>query len=455
MCGFSISFGNSGLDPDKLKHRGVEKFTVSHSYLKNNKRSHYDMTFFKLPFQTSLGDNWNQPIELSDDRYLLFNGEIFNIPQGFENDVDYLKSFFSDENWESKIGGDEYNTWDGFWSICIVTRDGVYAFTDPLGKKQLYYGEKGIASEIKPLLGGVCEPEPNFDYDKVSKTFFTPFKGIERIYPNKLYHFAPEKKYLPVIIKGKLFDLSRKPKSDDFLKLLENAVVSRIHRKGKNSLFLSGGLDSTVILDIIIKTGNKDHFEFVTIENQEDENYIKILEDFYGIQIRRVLSENWKTFPFANKKYLLNAYEYPLEKGSLLPNYFLCQFCSYESILTGDGADELFSGYNRAQINDTQEFDIFTELPYYHNIRLDRMGMLFTKEIRSPFQSHELVRFAINTPWTDRIGKKQIKTAFANRIPQEILNRQKTPLRIADRVEDESKYDNSIKSTFIKNFFKI
>ena len=121
MCGFSISFGNSGLDPDKLKHRGVEKFTVSHSYLKNNKRSHYDMTFFKLPFQTSLGDNWNQPIELSDDRYLLFNGEIFNTPQGFENDVDYLKSFFSDENWESKIGGDEYNTWDGFWPVCIVT----------------------------------------------------------------------------------------------------------------------------------------------------------------------------------------------------------------------------------------------------------------------------------------------------------------------------------------------
>lgn len=432
MCGFTIRLLDQVCFEDRIAHRGLKKVQTI--------IERYTLTHFKLPFQTLLNDGFDQPIKLSNGNYLLFNGEIFNIPSGFKNDVDYLINFFSKPNWlQEVVAGKEYQNWDGFWAIAIVNEKGFYCFTDPLGKKQLYWANGCISSEIKPLLSNSII-NPLFDKDNPVATEKTPFIGIKRILPNCLYKSIGMDL---TMVRPNLFDLRRHPKNFDIKNTLKKAVESRlVNLNGSATLLVSGGLDSSIILENLYQLRLLDGIELLTIQNQNDEFYISILEDYYDKQIKRI---DQKTVSIQD---ILKAYEYPIEKGSLVPQWLLCEAAGNRVIITGDGADELFSGYNRALKSDTQEFDVFTELPFYHNIRLDRIGMAFTKEIRSPFMSHDLIRMAVNYPYDLRKGKQVLKKIYENSLPKEILNRPKEPLRIEQRVLNKERYDQVIHENF-------
>lgn len=108
------------------------------------------------------GDGWKQPLKLKDGGLLLFNGEIFNIPTKYTSDVEYLLDLFNSENIRDIL--EEANNWDGFWAIVHVSPNGfMYCFTDPLGKKQLYYNERGeICSEIRPEILSIEKKLANY-----------------------------------------------------------------------------------------------------------------------------------------------------------------------------------------------------------------------------------------------------------------------------------------------------
>ena len=68
---------------NSISHRGIE-------YSIENTQSHV-LCHHRLPIQTSDGDNWNQPIELSPGIYLMFNGEIFNYDKdNFSSEKNYF-----------------------------------------------------------------------------------------------------------------------------------------------------------------------------------------------------------------------------------------------------------------------------------------------------------------------------------------------------------------------------
>lgn len=438
MCGFTIQYNSNFCNEDLISHRGEKKV--------QKQVGHYLMTHFKLPFQTDLNDDFDQPIDLGNGSYLLFNGEIFNYPKEFKNDVEYLKDFFSKKDYLGKIvNGKEYQTWDGFWAIAIVSPLGFVCFTDPLGKKQLYYSKGCLSSEIKPLLE-FDNRNTSFDHFNPAPNTFTPFSNVQRVIPNVIYRSFGDSKLLQIL--DSLFHLYSHPKNFDIKSEMDRSVQSRmINRNGSATLLLSGGLDSTIILDSICRNSTLDEskIELLTIENQDDEKYIRILENHYGVQVKRIPMIQ----PFDIEK-ILKVYEYPIEKGSLLPQWSLCEASENKVILTGDGADELFSGYSRALKSDTQKYDVFVELPFYHNIRLDRIGMAFTKEIRSPFMSHDLVRMALNLDYHIRKDKKILKEIYSKNLPKEILRRSKQALRIETRVQSKEYYDQMISDTFNK-----
>lgn len=424
MCGFAVIKNKNFVYPQRIAHRGIE---VSEQYFGEFKLVHY-----RLPLQTVEGDSWKQPIPVKNGM-LLFNGEIFNYPERFTNDVEYLQDYFS-RDWGSL--NSEYNTWDGFWSIVLIQNNKVYAFTDPLGKKQLYYDSYGnISSEIKPLLNTTNFNE-KFNFTTPEITGGTPFKGIYRIQPNSLYIFDKGS----TKIYSDVYNLRQNPYTNNLRQLLLDSVrVRNINLKDKNTLFVSGGLDSTIILHCIHELGLIENFEFITIENSEDD-YIKVVEDHYKIQVERIQYP-----PMIDFEAICTKYEYPFDFGSIAGQNELVRNTKGSVIFTGDGADELFSGYGRAQIQDTQEFDVFTELPFYHNIRLDRIGMTYTKEIRSPFMGHYVVRFALNCPYSERLNKVCLKQSFSD-LPIEILERSKKPLRLKEMDQDRKKYqDNFLK----------
>jgi asparagine synthase (glutamine-hydrolysing) len=147
--------------------------------------------------------------------------------------------------------------------------------------------------------------------------------------------------------------------------------------------------------------------------------------------------------------------ETPVDLGSVIPQYHLFEAVKKESgyriVLSGDGSDELFGGYSRIHEYDSQQSDVFEELPYYHLPRLDKMSMAHTLELRSPFLNLDIVRFALHLPLEWRTDKKILKDTFGPMLPDSVVNRKKEALKNPEIKEDKLKYRQKAVDLFLDN----
>jgi asparagine synthase (glutamine-hydrolysing) len=439
MCG--ILLGKDSIN--SIKHRGIEEKSIFNSNI------NMTMGFTRLPIQTLEGDNFSQPIQLLENRFLLFNGEIFNYNKTkFNSDIEYLIWLFNYGDWKK-----ECKNWDGFWSIIYIDSNNkkIIAFTDPLSKKQLYYNNHfNLSSEIFPLINEQSKIDyilfsivNKFGYNTDDRTIFT---NIKRIYPNCIYTFNLEMDDRRISIENNYFTFRDSPES--IYSLLEKSVESRmITKKFKISALISGGLDSSIIAYFLLK--NNFDVTFYTINNSIDLEYVERFSKDFGFKYKKVDYD----IDYLTDEELLDIYlkmESPIDLGSVIPQYKLFKQISDRIVLTGDGADELFGGYKRINEYDSQLSDIFQELSFYHLPRLDRSSMRSTIECRNPFLSHDLIGKAINIPYKDRINKKILKEEFKGLIPDYIINREKVPLKNKKIQEDKVKYRSRISSLLLK-----
>ena len=426
MCGFSITKGESFSD---LSHRGTIETSKTVGA--------WTVEFHSLPLSSN-NTGISQPIQ-TDYGLIVFNGEIFNyqdlsrnrIKKSSASDVHFVRDMLLRSKGSMVKLLLESIHWDGFWSIALVKRNGkVEFFTDPLGKKQLYYSSHGIASEIKPVLpDNFMEMQYTFRHYGTSNT---PFHNVFRALPGVLYEYDIENN-LASVIRRSNEEFWNVRESFDLYQRIDKAVKQRLENRIDGvSIFLSGGLDSNIVLHHLMK--HTQDFEAISIENDESE-IVRKVADKMGYEVKFISDE------VTHEDYLkaMYHYEHPLDYGSLMPNYLLFQQCSNSMVLTGDGADELFGGYARALKSDTLEYDL-DELSYYHNVRLDRMSMAFTKEVRSPLMSNSLVRLAKRVPISLRRGKTLLRNAYFGILPTEVLEAPKKPLRLKqDKAYNEEK----------------
>lgn len=454
MCGILLTTSRDERVLDSIKHRGTER---QEEVINGITLCHH-----RLPIQTLDGDNWGQPIEVSKDVYMMFNGEIFNYDQEkYSSDTEYLCSLFSNY----KGGSVEFftamylphiSTWDGFWAIVLynsITGD-IIAFTDPLGKKCLYKNDLGeICSEIKGLYTKDSKIDEvfistvkKFGYNTDNRTAYS---NIKRILPNTIYSYniqSPsfETTYqnyytawdfpIPELV-GKDYESHMDWLWDKMFESVKNRLVSKNY---PISILVSGGLDSSIIC-AILKNMEADVTWF-SIENGESP-FINDLERHLGT------FTNFLDYSMDEEK---NALIYalwnesPIDLGSVIPQYHLFDAVKknsgYRIVISGDGSDELFGGYSRIHEYDSQRSDVFQELSYYHLPRLDKMSMAHTLELRSPFLNHEIVRFALHLPLEWRTDKKILKDTFGPMLPDSIVNRKKEALKNPEIKEDRIKY---------------
>ena len=464
MCGILLTLDGSEASLDSIRHRGIERTVVE--------KDGVFLCHHRLPIQTSDGDEWNQPKEISPGIYLMFNGEIFNYDRSvYSSDIEYLCSLFSVYKGNSfemfcAMFIPHIQTWDGFWSIVIYdsnTKD-VICFTDPLGKKQLYYSEKGeISSEIKSLAYNQSPIDQAF-ISKVRKWGYntdnrTPYMDVKRFLPNTIYSYnigSPEFKLsfpeyhkswnspIPELI-GKSYEEHMDWLWEKMIQSVQNRLISKNY---PISLLVSGGLDSSIIAAIL--SGTETKVTWYSIENGESE-YVKILANKLNKEVTFLeygMDEdlNWEIYKYWN--------ETPIDLGSVVPQYHLFKAIKQNSdhriVLSGDGADELFGGYKRIHEYDSQFSDVFDELSFYHLPRLDKMSMAHTLELRNPFLNLEIVRFALNLPLEWRKDKKILKDTFGPLLPEEIVNRKKAPLKNPGIKEDKIAYRYKAIDTFLE-----
>lgn len=471
MCGIYISKTNNCGKASLISHRGVEKNII---FIPQKKQV---LTHYRLPIQTDLNGDGTQPARISNGIFLLFNGEIFNYDtKKYKSDTDFLSALFSKYNKFDDICNNVVpilNNLDGFWSIVIydLPNNVVTLITDPLSKKQLYYNESGeISSEIKPLLNKESKIDEVF-ISQVLKWGYntdnrTVFQNIKRVPPNTIMQWNLDytdrkttySEYFDWRWKGKI--TTYKKAQATLRNLLIQSIKRRLMYKGESlSVLVSGGLDSSIIVSLIMKYfKDVKKIHWLTIFNDEDK-YINILEKYLKIKIQR-LEFNINKFFKENKipEIYCKHNESPVDLGSVLPQYFLFKKLSEEDtspvVIAGDGSDELFGGYSRSEKYDSQKSDIFDEVVYYHLPRLDKLSMAFTKELRSPYLSHDLVRFALAIPYKWRVNKKILKDTFHAIIPQEIIEREKKALKIKDININELNYRKKIVKLFLDSYQK-
>jgi asparagine synthase (glutamine-hydrolysing) len=386
MCGINgFSFLDKGLISKMMihtKNRGPDAeglFLDDNISLSHNRLSIID-----------LNSRANQPMRFKNF-IISFNGEIYNYKE-LQKDLEISgHKFTTNSDTEvilqlfEKYNIEAFNKLSGIFSISIwdIKRKTLYLVRDTVGVKPLYYlhkkNEKKLffSSSIKSLLLSSDKREIN----KNAFIFYTNFgrnddvetifKGIFKLLPGEILIWKNKK-----IIKNKILDIkpsNKKIKDGEIKSIIEKSIDSQLISDVPIALSLSGGVDSNIVYSVMrkkIKNFNIYSFYFKDYEKfNEDFNVAKNNANFYKnnfVPIEIGFNE------FAdNCEKVVDIVEEPTGNQCSILNYAMSKKISEKILMTGDGGDESFTGYDRYRsihiLNFLRKFNIL-------NINLDNLN---------------------------------------------------------------------------------
>jgi asparagine synthase (glutamine-hydrolysing) len=434
MCGLILARGYSPKNVkaalDKMEYRGKDgKYGIT-------ERGGWVLGHVRLAIQ-DLTDASSQPVTRKGFS-LAYVGELFGLPPGTNELQTVIDTY-------EIAGAFGFQNFDGFWAIAAIHDDDTAkVFVDYLGQKPLYYWEyfNIVCSELDAMFE--LEEKPDFDQVYLSNvmkfgydcTGRTPYVGIRQLAPGTVLRLAPG--CIGSVSTYIYWDWAQvKPRTNDLKALLTKATLNRLAGDREVGLLLSGGLDSSIIYSILKEANVK--LRCFSVENGESEYLPDDIEPLIGFNFAPPLGE------------VVEAMQCPVDLGSMVPQYMLAEALKARGLnvcLSGDGSDELFGGYRRALVYDSQSSDIFMELPYYHLPRLDRLMMRHTVELRTPFLAPEVIAFALQLPYEERTQKQALKQAFKDSVPKRIIERIKHPLKTHAVISGSIQYRKDLVELF-------
>jgi len=380
-----------------------------------------------------------QTISYEDDtKWIVADGTIYNYQQ-LKKQLQDTKEFQTDSDIEIALklyeedGSQAVEKLDGMFAFVIAdTKRNTYmAARDTLGIKPLYYGkdETGnmiFASEMKTMLK-VTDDVHEFP----AGNYYTPEEGFvtyRQIHKPEEQHIFSESE-LPQMLDGIRDHLTR-------------AVKKLLMADVEVGVLLSGGLDSSLIALLAQENRKRKHPLKSFCVGSEDSEDVKrarqVAKEIGTIHYEHIFSEQELIDHLSEVIYYLESYDSSLVR-SAIPNYFVSKLASrhVKVILSGEGADELFSGYQYLKgIKDTNELnnELIRILNTAHNINLqrtDRMSMAHSVELRFPFLDLKLIDYALKIPAelklnNDQMEKWILRKAFDGHLSDEIIWRKKS-----------------------------
>ncbi|HXG30270.1 MAG TPA: asparagine synthase (glutamine-hydrolyzing) [Thermodesulfobacteriota bacterium] len=299
--------------------------------------------------------------------HVAYEGEIHNsgevseeIGYEFKGKTDLELIIHAYRRW----GEDFIRRLNGAFSLCIydVERGVLLLSRDQVGRKPLYYsnynGRFAFSSHIKPILELSWFSR---EIDLRALNFYTAyryipealsiFKHIEKLPAGCILRFNLRSKEIKI---WRYWDVprveSKAVDEDEVLEKLEGIVRSAItiRMRGKDSLgtFLSGGLDSSLIVALMSGLSSRPIKTFSVGYDDADYNEIpfsRAISDYFGTDHSEfVIKPDMDAFIDA-----ASLFDEPLADPSIIPTFFAVKLAKghVDAVISGDGADGLFLGF--------------------------------------------------------------------------------------------------------------
>lgn len=414
MCGFlggNNTAWNFEAGLESIVHRGPD----------GKKICRYDditLAFARLSV-IDLSNRAMQPMDSADGRvHVVFNGEIYGFEQ-LKQDLSKEYDFRTTSDTEVilyaylKYGENFVNYIDGMFAIAILDeRDGtIHLFRDRAGIKPLYYFYDGknfaFSSELKGIEQACSTISFALDYTALYDFLFyqyipepkSMYKNVYKLQPAHQLTFRirdkkiiQKKKYWKLRVNTRV-EQKRKTKDiqEQLRHLIKKSVKEQMIADVPVGTFLSGGVDSSVITYEASRINqNIEAFSIGFDSKAFDESaYAKLMAEKYNLNLSTgILSHQALENVKGN---LRQWYDEPFADTSAYPTYLVSKYAKEKVtvVLTGDGGDELFGGYNRyrlfAEQRKTLKFKnprIFKFLLMLHN----QYGM-FDRDLYEVFKS--------------------------------------------------------------------
>ncbi len=378
MCGIIGSI-NREINLNKiqlLKHRGPDNLDY---YVDDN----VFLGHTRLSIQ-DLSSKSNQPFfSKNKDSLIVFNGEIYNHWDLRDEMTKKGVKFITTSDTETLLKGIDYygfsfiNKLNGIFSFCYfnIKKMKFFLARDRYGVKPLYYSffnnQFEFSSEIKTFDSSFDDLNIDsiINYTKFlwSPGFETPQKSIKKLLPGQCINIDLNKKKLKLEF-SKFYEFNFSlPMIND----TENNIVSNVDellRKSVNrqlisdvpvGFFLSGGLDSSLLVSIAKEIRPQKTIQCYTIDTTEfsesegfenDLFYAKFLSKKLDLKLKIVKSDLNILKELDNMIWHLDEPQADLAPLHVLNISKLARRNGTKVLISGAGGDDIFSGYNRHKL---------------------------------------------------------------------------------------------------------
>lgn len=439
MCGIAGAYGPADIRrmTEVLHHRGPDDegfFSDGPVQFGARRLAIIDLTTGHQPLSTADGSHW-----------ITYNGELFNYVE-IRNELERLGYQFKTTS-DTEVVVTAYQAWGpqcldrfiGMFAFAIWDGRQIFIARDRLGEKPVYYWTRGdrflFASEIKGLLVEV-PPEPILDDSfSVLESVLEPntlFKGIKALEPGSYLVYDGQtttvKRYWS-IPEGPIDGRSAADLTSELRWLLEDAVRLRLRSDVPIGLFLSGGLDSSLLAALARpKKTFTCHLPYGPA--YDESHYARLMSDAVGSEMHAatVGPDDFRR-DFSRVIWHL---EQPIATTSSIAEFALARLASQhvKVAIGGQGADEAFGGYVRyALLAEEERIGASPLFREYHPLaRLlwgpqvfgplaDRYFRLIQRGVGSDAPLQEVRRiFGRPGSLVDRMGAVDLKMTFPSLI---------------------------------------
>jgi len=323
-----------------------------------------------------LSPSGHQPMSNEDGTvWVIFNGEIYDYKR-LRDDLQTRGHVFRSTSDTEVI----VHAYEEFGIDCVKHFDGMFAFAiwdrrqqrvvlarDHFGIKPLYYYETSefisFASEIKAIL---ADPAVTKAVDPQALSNFltlhyvpaprTMFEGVRKLLPGQLMVIEQGRTRIQQYweLSRTPLDLPEEEAAECIYHQLKHSVSQRLQSDVPVGTLLSGGLDSSAVLGLMTEIARKPIPAFSV--GYSDDGGDGFSEFRYSRLVAKHFSSDYHeavVTPQMFMDFLPKAVWYqdePIGEPASIPLYYVCKLAKDQGItvlLSGEGSDELFAGYNR------------------------------------------------------------------------------------------------------------